>query len=81
MVDMDYALRQVAERNASDIHLVCGLKPMLRISRELVPIEEIRELTEEDMNEIYDYFVRGNISKDEEYRKTKKIDDSFVLEE
>ena len=81
MVNMDFALRQVSERGASDIHLVCGLKPMIRVARDLVPIEEIEVLTEEDMNEIYDYFVRGNMLKDEEYRKTKKIDDSFVLED
>ena len=79
MINMDNALRQVAERDASDIHLVCGLKPMLRIARELVPIEEVNELNEDDMNEIYDYFVRGNILKDEEFRKTRKIDDSYVL--
>ena len=38
------------EKDASDIHLISGNKPMLRIIRDLVPIEEANILTPEDMN-------------------------------
>ena len=80
MINMDKVLKTAQEKEASDIHLVCGLKPMLRISRELIPVEDIDELTEEDMNEIYDYFVRGNLEKDQMFKETKRLDSSFVFE-
>ena len=81
MINMDKVLRMAKEKDASDIHLICKLKPMLRIARDLVAIEGMQELTQEDMNEIYDYFVRGNIEKDETYRNTKKLDTSYQLDD
>ena len=81
MVNMDKVIKTAKEEDASDIHLVCGLKPMLRIARELTPIEEMDVLTEDDMNEIYDYFVRGNLDKDEVFKETKKLDASFELDD
>lgn len=81
MVNMDKVLKLAKEKDASDVHLVYGLKPMLRIARELVPIEEIEELSSEDLSEIYDYFVRGNLEKDEMFKKTKKLDSSFELDD
>lgn len=81
MINMDKVLKTAKERDASDVHLVYGLKPMLRIARELVPVEEIDELTAEDLNEIYDYFVRGNLEKDEMFKQTKKLDSSFEFED
>lgn len=62
------------ENDASDIHLIFGMKPMLRISKELKPIEEIEPLGETELYEIYDYFVRGNLADDEMYKTTKKLD-------
>ena len=81
MVDMDEVLRTAKEKDASDVHLISGLKPMLRIARELTPIEDMDVLTPEDMNEIYDYFVRGNLDKDEVFKETKKLDASFELDD
>ena len=63
MIQIERILDQAIEKDASDIHFICGNKPMLRIIRELRPVEECEELTPEDMNEIYDYLVRGNIVK------------------
>ena len=80
MVNMDKLLNMVKEKGASDIHLIYGLKPMLRIARDLIPVEEVDELTEEDLSEIYDYFVRGNLEKDETFKETKKLDSSFELD-
>lgn len=81
MVNIDKVLRTAKELDASDIHLVCGLKPMLRISRELKPIEDMDELEENDMYEIYDYFVRGNLDKDAVFKETKKLDSSYEFED
>ena len=80
MVDIDKILRIAIEKDASDIHLIAGIKPYLRIRRDLVDIDEFEDLTEEDMFEIYDYFVRGNVDKDEVFKKEKKLDSSYEFE-
>ena len=76
-MNMDKILDIAIEKDASDVHLISGNKPMLRISRELVPIEEMDVLTDDDMNEMYDYLVRGNIDKDEVFNTTRKLDTSY----
>ena len=70
-------MNQAKDKDASDVHLICGIKPILRIRRDLVEVEETDILTEDDMFEIYDYFVRGNLDKDRVYKETKKLDASF----
>ena len=77
MVDIERILNQAKDKDASDVHLICGIKPILRIRRDLVEVEETDILTEDDMFEIYDYFVRGNLDKDRVYKETKKLDASF----
>ncbi|MCI8361856.1 MAG: PilT/PilU family type 4a pilus ATPase [Clostridia bacterium] len=81
MINIDEVLKKAKELDASDVHLVCGLKPMIRISRELKPIEEMDILEEDNMYEIYDYFVRGNLDKDAVFRETKKLDTSYEFED
>ncbi len=76
MIDIDKILNQAIERDASDVHLICGIKPILRIRRDLLEVEGTEILTEEDMIDIYDYFVRGNLDKDKIYKDTKKLDAS-----
>ncbi len=79
MVDIDKILNEAIRKDASDVHLISGIKPILRIKRELVEAENSKELTNDDMIEIYDYFVRGNVDKDKVYRETKKLDCSYVF--
>ena len=81
MMQVEEILRIAKEQDASDIHLISGLKPMLRIRRALVPIEEIDILKDEDMYEIYDYFISGNVDKDNIFNKTKKLDTSYEFED
>ncbi len=81
MVDIEKILNEAVEKDASDVHLISGIKPFLRIKRDLVEVEKSEELTNEDMLEIYDYFVRGNIDKDKVYRETKKLDCSHVFQD
>lgn len=80
MVDMNKILNTAIEEDASDIHLAYGLKPILRIAKELKPIESEDVLGESELYDIYDYLIRGNISKDEIYKTTKKLDISFDYE-
>ena len=79
--NMNQLLDIAIEKDASDIHLVCGNPPLLRIIRNLVPIEGAQSLTAEDMYEIYDMLVRGNVDLDEVFNNTKKIDTSYQYKE
>ena len=81
MINIDKVLKIAKEKDASDVHLIYKLKPMLRIARDLIPIEEYDELTEEDLSEIYDYFIRGNLEKDETFKTKKRLDTSFEFED
>ena len=74
MINIDRILDLAIEKDASDVHLISGLKPMLRIIRDLVEIEEFDVLYDEDMPELYDYFVRGNVEQDSIFKRTKKLD-------
>lgn len=69
------------ESDASDVHLICGLKPMMRVARELKEVGDEEILVSEDMYEAYDYFVRGNVEKDEIYKEIKRIDCSFEYQD
>ena len=77
MINLDQILKEAIRSNASDIHLVMGKRPMLRISKSLNEMEDQDILQEDDMYEMYDYFVRGSLEKDEEYHTTRKIDFSY----
>ena len=65
------------EMDASDVHLICDNKPMLRVSRNLIPVPDSKILTPEDMSEMYDYFVQGNVDKDDVFNNTRKLDTSY----
>lgn len=77
MVQIERILEEAIHRDASDIHLICGNKPMLRIIRDLVEVRDSEILTEDDMSEIYDYFIRGNVDRDKIFVQTRKVDMSY----
>ena len=77
MLNMNKILDTAIKKDASDIHLVCDNKPVLRIARELTTLENMDVLTQDDMSDIYDYLIRGNIDKDSVFRETRKLDTSF----
>ena len=81
MVDIDKIIRTAKERDASDIHLIFGIKPILRVRRDLIELDDFDILSEDDMMDIYDYFVRGNVDKDEVFKKNKKLDSSYEFED
>lgn len=81
MIDIEKVLSLAIEKDASDIHLISGIKPCLRIRRDLIEEDTFEPLTDEDMFEIYDYFVRGNVEKDEVFKKDKRLDSSYEFGE
>lgn len=74
MINVNKILDIAIREDASDIHFIPENKPMMRIARTLVPVEGADVLTEEDMNEVYDYLVKGNIEADKVFNETRKID-------
>ena len=78
MIQIEKILQTAIDKDASDVHLICGLPPNLRIARTLIPEGE-EVLTEEDMYVIYDYIVKGNIDKDNVFKETKKLDTALEL--
>lgn len=77
-MNLEQILDEAMERDAADVHLICDNKPMLRIARDLVPVENSKVLTPDDMSEIYDTLVKGNVDKDEVFNTTRKLDMSYV---
>lgn len=68
---------EAIDKGASDIHIVVGMKPMVRVARELIELESFNKVTEESVYEFYDYMLRGSIEKDETFNETKKLDSSL----
>lgn len=78
MVDVDEILRTAIYREASDVHLIRKSKPILRINRELVKLEEYNELSNEDTYEIYNHFVRDE-EVNETFKKEKRLDINYEI--
>lgn len=76
-MNLDKILDEAMKLDASDVHLICDNKPMLRIARTLVPVPNSKILTPDDMLEFYDYLVKGNVDKDEVFNTTRKLDMSY----
>lgn len=76
-MDFNKILDEAIAVDASDVHLISGNKPMLRVTRDLVPVRGSKILTPEDMFELYDFLVKGNVDKDEVFNTTRKLDMSY----
>ena len=81
MILIEHIIEEAMKRDASDIHLLYGLKPILRISRSLVELEDVDPLEESDLYEIYDYLVQGNLEKENAYKTERKLDTSLVYDD
>ena len=73
MVELSKIIDEAIERDASDIHIICGLKPVLRIQKALLP-SKFPALTEDDIYSIYDQVIDGRVDMDERYKKNKVLD-------
>lgn len=80
MISIEAAIKEAIDKDASDVHFIKGIKPTMRIRRELLPIKGTDVLTDDDMYDIYDYFIRGNVEKDEIYRKNRRLDTSAEVQ-
>lgn len=74
MIDLDSIVKEGYEKGASDVHLICGLNPILRIKRDLIYMTELKVLTKEDMLEILDYVLKENEERKKLYNEIKQVD-------
>ena len=80
-MNLDKYIDEAMKLDASDVHLIPGNKPMLRIARDLVPVQGSKILAPDDMFEMYDYLVKGNVDKDDVFNQTRRLDMSYVYKD
>ncbi len=80
-MDVNAILREAKERKASDVHFIPGIKPKLRVNRDLIELEQFDIISKDDILEVYDYFLKGNVDKDAYFREHKVLDTSAVFED
>ena len=76
-MNLNKILDEAINLDASDVHFVCDNRPMLRVARTLIPVPDSEVLTPDDMSELYDYLIKGNIDQDEAFNRTRKLDLSY----
>ena len=77
MLSLEDIIEEAIQRDASDIHIICGLKPVLRIKKSLIP-SKYPVLTEEDIYGFYDFIVKGSIENDDLYKRDKRLDTAIA---
>ena len=79
MIDVNAILKKAEDVGASDVHFISGLKPIIRVYRELVTINEAEEISKDDIWDVYDYFLQGSVEKDKFFRENKVLDCSAIF--
>ena len=79
MINVNEIINKAVESGASDIHFISGLKPTLRVNRDLIPIEDEKIISDDDMWDIYDFFLSGNVDRDKLFREKKVLDCSAEI--
>ena len=74
MIDVKKVIEQACKLKASDIHFITGMKPMIRYNRDFVEVKDTKEITKDDIWDVYDFFLRGNIERDKFFRENKVLD-------
>lgn len=77
MLNLEDIIEEAVQRKASDIHIICGLKPVLRITKSLIP-SKYPVVTEEDIYGFYDFIVKGNVESDEMFKRDRRLDTAIA---
>lgn len=80
-MDVNAILSEAKRLGASDVHFIPGIKPKLRVNRDLIELEQCTEISKDDILEVYDYFLKGNVDKDNFFRENKVLDTSAEFED
>ena len=80
-MDVNAILSEATKLGASDVHFIPGIKPKLRVNRDLIELEQYEVINKDDILEVYDYFLKGNVDKDAYFREHKVLDTSAEFED
>ena len=80
MLNLEDIIEEALQKNASDIHIICGLKPVLRITKSLIP-SKYPVVTEEDIYGFYDFIVKGSVENDEMFKRDKRLDTAIAYKD
>jgi twitching motility protein PilT len=79
MFDVKQAMRDLVEREGSDLHLKVGAAPLFRVNGELAPEEGVAELTAEDTEHALKQLLDDD-GKLDEFEREHEVDFSFEIE-
>ncbi len=79
MFDVKQAMRDLVEREGSDLHLKVGAAPLFRVNGELAPEEGVAELTAEDTEHALKQLLEDD-GKLDEFEQEHEVDFSFEIE-
>ncbi len=78
MAEIDYYLKKIQECKASDLHLICGLPPKLRIRGELIAMENEAELDSVKMERLL--FEIIDAKQKELFSNSNDLDFAYAIE-
>ena len=81
MEKLDTILEHGITRNASDIHLIVGCYPMLRVSKELIELTTLSKITEEEQIEFVKKLANYDNDVIEALGKQKLLDMNYKFKE
>ena len=80
-MDINAILSEAKRMKASDVHFIPGIKPKIRVNRDLIEFEQYDVISKDDILEVYDYFLKGNLDRDAYFREHKVLDTSAEFED
>ena len=80
-MNINAILSEAKKMKASDVHFIPGIKPKIRVNRDLIELEQYEPIDKDDILEVYDYFLKGNVDKDAYFREHKVLDTSAEFED
>jgi twitching motility protein PilT len=79
MFDVKQAMRDLVEREGSDLHLKVGAAPLFRVNGDLAPEEGVAQLTAEDTEHALKQLLDDD-GKLDEFEREHEVDFSFEIE-
>ena len=79
MIDVQEIFAKGIELNASDIHIVEGVRPVFRINRELIEMQGVDPLNVNDIYDVFHFFLKDNDAMKEIFEKEKRLDINYEV--
>lgn len=72
-------IEKAKTKNASDVHFKVGEYPKYRLPSGIINDEDYDKISSDEIFEIYDYLIAGNIDLDKRYKEERYLDLSFKV--